>query len=79
MSATEMRGYVKSGQYDTFLGKMRETGIPDEKSRELYDIVTLGLSRPPLLKKKSTKKGGKTNKRRKQRKTRRRKSRKIPK
>ena len=50
MSATEMRGYVKRGQYDTFLGKMRETGIPDEKSRELYDIVTLGLSRPPLLK-----------------------------
>jgi hypothetical protein len=79
MSATEMRGYVKRGEYDTFLGKMRETGIPDERSAELYEKVTLGLSRPPLLKKKSTKKGGKTNKRRKQRKTRRRKSRKIPK
>ena len=77
MSATEMRGYVKSGQYDTFLGKMRETGIPDEKSNELYEKVTFGLSRPPPLKKKPTKKGGKTNKRKKQRRTRRRKSRKI--
>ena len=56
MSATEMRGYVKSGQYDTFLGKMRETGIPDEKSAELYEKVTVGLSKPPPLKKKSSKK-----------------------
>ena len=77
MSATEMRGYVKRGEYDTFLGKMRETGIPDEKSNELYEKVTFGLSRPPPLKKKPTKKGGKTNKRKKQRRTRRRKSRKI--
>lgn len=77
MSATEMRGYVKRGEYDTFLGKMRETGIPDEKSTELYEKVTFGLSRPPPLKKKPTKKGGKTNKRKKQRRTRRRKSRKI--
>jgi len=79
MSATEMRGYVKSGEYDTFMGKMRETGIPDEKSSELYEKVIFGMSRPPPLKKKPTKKGGKTNKRRKQRRTRRRKSRKIPK
>ncbi len=79
MSATEMRGYVKSGEYDTFMGKMRETGIPDEKSAELYEKVIFGMSRPPPLKKKPTKKGGKTNKRRKQRRTRRRKSRKIPK
>ena len=77
MSATEMRGYVKRGEYDTFLGKMRDTGIPDEKSTELYEKVTFGLSRPPPLKKKPTKKGGKTNKRKKQRRTRRRKSRKI--
>jgi len=78
MSATEMRGYVKSGQYDTFLGKMRETGIPDERSAELYEKVTVGLSRPPPPKKKSTtKKGGKTSKRRKQRKTKRRKSKRI--
>ncbi len=77
MSATEMRGYVKSGEYDTFMGKMRETGIPDEKSAELYEKVTFGMSRPPPLKKKPTKKGGKTNKRRKQRRTRRRKSRKV--
>lgn len=77
MSATEMRGYVKSGEYDTFMGKMRETGIPDEKSAELYEKVTFGMSRPPPLKKKPTKKGGKTNKRRKQRRTRRRKSKKI--
>ena len=79
MSATEMRGYIKSGEYDTFMGKMRETGIPDEKSAELYEKVIFGMSRPPPLKKKPTKKGGKTNKRRKQRRTRRRKSRKIPK
>ena len=77
MSATEMRGYVKRGEYDTFLGKMRDTGIPDEKSTELYEKVTFGLSRPPPLKKKPTKKGGKTYKRKKQRRTRRRKSRKI--
>ncbi len=77
MSATEMRGYVKSGEYDTFMGKMRETGIPDEKSAELYEKVIFGMSRPPPLKKKPTKKGGKTNKRRKQRRTRRRKSRKT--
>ena len=76
MSATEMRGYVKRGEYDTFLGKMRETGIPDERSAELYEKVTVGLSRPPPPKKKSTtKKGGKTSKRGKQRKTKRRKSR----
>lgn len=75
MSATEMRGYVKRGEYDTFMGKMRETGIPDERSSDLYGKVTLGLSRPPPLPiKKSTKKGGKTNNRRKQRRTRRRKS-----
>ena len=74
MSATEMRGYVKSGEYDTFMGKMRETGIPDEKSAELYEKVTFGMSRPPPLKKKPTKKGGKTNKRRKQLRTRRRKT-----
>jgi hypothetical protein len=74
MSATEMRGYVKSGEYDTFMGKMRETGIPDEKSSELYEKVIFGMSRPPPLKKKPTKKGGKTNKRRKQRRTRRRKT-----
>jgi hypothetical protein len=79
MSATEMRGYIKRGEYDTFLGKMRETGIPDERSAELYEKVTFGMSKPPPLKKKPTKKGGKTNKRRKQRRTRRRKSRKIPK
>jgi hypothetical protein len=79
MSATEMRGYIKSGEYDTFMGKMRETGIPDEKSAELYEKVIFGMSRHPPLKKKPTKKGGKTNKRRKQRRTRRRKSRKIPK
>jgi hypothetical protein len=79
MSATEMRGYIKSGEYDTFMGKMRETGIPDEKSAELYEKVIFGMSRPPPIKKKPTKKGGKTNKRRKQRRTRRRKSRKIPK
>ena len=72
MSATEMRGYVKRGEYDTFLGKMRETGIPDERSAELYEKVTVGLSRPPPPKKKSTKKGGKTSKRGKQRKTKRR-------
>jgi hypothetical protein len=77
MSATEMRGYVKSGEYDTFMGKMRETGIPDEKSSELYEKVIFGMSRPPPLKKKPTKKGGKTNKRKKQRRTRRRKSRKT--
>jgi len=77
MSATEMRGYIKSGEYDTFMGKMRETGIPDEKSAELYEKVIFGMSRPPPLKKKPTKKGGKTNKRRKQRRTRRRKSRKT--
>ena len=74
MSATEMRGYIKSGEYDTFMGKMRETGIPDEKSAELYEKVIFGMSRPPPLKKKPTKKGGKTNKRRKQRRTRRRKT-----
>jgi len=74
MSATEMRGYVKSGQYDTFLGKMRETGIPDEKSSELYEKVTVGLSKPPPLKKKSSKKGGRVYKSRKQRKTKRRMS-----
>jgi hypothetical protein len=79
MSATEMRGYIKRGEYDTFLGKMRETGIPDERSAELYEKVTFGLNRPPPPKKKPTKKGGKTNKRKKQRRTRRRKSRKIPK
>lgn len=80
MSATEMRGYVKSGQYDTFLGKMRETGISDEKSNELYEKVTFGLSRPPPVKKtssKSSKKsiekfGGKRKRTRKQRKTKRR-------
>lgn len=76
MSATEMRGYVKRGEYHTFLGKMSETGIPDERSHELYQKITFGLSRPPPLKKKATKKGGKTHKRRKQRKTKRRKSRK---
>ena len=27
MSATEMRGYIKRGKYDTFMGKMKETGI----------------------------------------------------
>jgi epoxyqueuosine reductase QueG len=74
MSATEMRGYIKSGEYDTFMGKMRETGIPDEKSAELYEKVIFGMSRPPPLKKKPTKKGGKTNKRRKQRRTRRRRT-----
>jgi hypothetical protein len=74
MSATEMRGYVRRGEYDTFLGKMRETGIPDERSAELYEKVTVGLSRPPPMKKKSTKKGGKLYKSRKQRKTKRRKS-----
>jgi hypothetical protein len=85
MSATEMRGYVKRGEYDTFLGKMRETGIPDEKSSELYEKVTVGMSRPPPVKKTAsksasksvTKFGGKTHKRRKQRRTKRRKSKKM--
>ena len=77
MSATEMRGYVKRGEYDTFLGKMRETGIPDERSHELYQKITFGLSRPPPLKKKSTKKGGRLYKSRKQRKTKRRKSKRM--
>jgi hypothetical protein len=77
MSATEMRGYIKSGEYDTFMGKMRETGIPDEKSHELYNKVRIGMGLDTLLEKKPTKKGGKTNKRRKQRRTRRRKSRKT--
>ena len=80
MSATEMRGYVKRGEYDTFLGKMRETGIPDERSAELYGKVSIGLNRPPPVKKtssKSSKKsiekfGGKRKRTRKQRKTKRR-------
>ena len=80
MSATEMRGYVKRGEYDTFLGKMRETGIPDERSVELYGKVSIGLNRPPPVKKtssKSSKKsiekfGGKRKRTRKQRKTKRR-------
>ena len=76
MSATEMRGYIKRGKYDTFMGKMKETGIPNEKSSELYEKVTFGLSRPPPEKKKSVKKiGGKTHKRRKHKKPIRRKSR----
>jgi hypothetical protein len=77
MSATEMRGYVKRGEYDTFMGKMRETGIPDERSSDLYGKVSFGLTPPSLPIEKPTKKGGKTNKRRKQRRTRRRKSRKT--
>jgi len=77
ISATEMRGYVKSEEYDTFMGKMRETGIPDKKSHELYNKVGFGMGLDTLLEKKPTKKGGKTNKRRKQRKTKRRKSRKV--
>jgi hypothetical protein len=85
MSATEMRGYVKRGEYDTFLGKMRETGIPDERSAELYGKVSIGLSRPPPEKKKTVPKsskksvdkiGGKRKRTRKQRKTKRIKSRK---
>jgi hypothetical protein len=44
MSATEMRGYVKRGEYHTFMEKMRETGIPDEKSDELYGKVSIGLT-----------------------------------
>jgi hypothetical protein len=72
MSATEMRGYVKRGEYDTFMGKMRETGIPDERSADLYGKVSFGLSRPSVPKKRPTKKGGKRGK---QRKTKRRKSR----
>lgn len=71
MSATEMRGYVKRGEYDTFMGKMRETGIPDERSADLYGKVSFGLSRPSVPKKRPTKKGGKRGK---QRKTKRRKS-----
>jgi len=74
MSATEMRGYVKSKEYDTFMGKMRETGISHEKSDELYKKVKFGMGLDTLLEEKPTKKGGKTHKRRKQRRTRRRKS-----
>jgi hypothetical protein len=81
MSATEMRGYVKRGEYDTFMEKMRETGIPEDRSAELYGKVSFGLTPLPVKKSasksslKSVKKiGGKTYKRKKQRKTKHKKS-----
>ena len=81
MSATEMRGYVNRGEYDTFMEKMRETGIPEDRSAELYGKVSFGLTPLPVKKSasksslKSVKKiGGKTYKRKKQRKTKHKKS-----
>jgi hypothetical protein len=65
ISATEIRGYAMTGDWDNFLARMRSTGLPEESLRAVFDqLHEMLTAAAPVTKGKKGKKGGKrkTNK-----------------
>ena len=70
ISATEIRGYAMTGDWNNFLARMSSTGLPEEALRAVFEQLHEMLTAPaPVAKGKKGKKGGnnlkqkKTNKR----------------
>jgi len=76
ISATEIRGYAMTGDWDNFLARMRSTGLPTPALREVFEqLHEMLTAAAPVAKGKKGKKGGnkrktkKTNKRCKKKQT----------
>jgi len=65
ISATEIRGYAMTGDWDNFLARMQSTGLPEGALREMFDQLHEMLTAPaPVAKGKAKgKKGGKRSRR----------------
>jgi len=68
ISATEIRGYAMTGDWENFLARMSSTGLPTTALREVFEQLHEMLTAPaPVAKGKKGKKGGKRSRRPKKR------------